>query len=74
MNPADRAQEIELEEYERNQAKGRLPAPERPSAKWCVGHGCGERIPEARRKALPGVQLCVDCQILFEETERRVKL
>ena len=23
---------------------------------------CGEPIPEARRKALPGVKLCVDCQ------------
>ena len=22
---------------------------------------CGEEIPEARRKALPGVKLCVDC-------------
>lgn len=23
---------------------------------------CGEPIPEARRKALPGVQLCINCQ------------
>lgn len=23
---------------------------------------CGEPIPEARRKALPGVKLCIDCQ------------
>lgn len=23
---------------------------------------CGEEIPEARRRALPGVKLCVDCQ------------
>ena len=23
---------------------------------------CGEDIPEARRKALPGVKLCIDCQ------------
>ena len=23
---------------------------------------CGEEIPNARRKALPGVQLCVSCQ------------
>ncbi len=23
---------------------------------------CGERIPEARRKALPGVRLCIPCQ------------
>ena len=23
---------------------------------------CGERIPEARRRAVPGVRLCVECQ------------
>jgi len=23
---------------------------------------CGERIPEARRKAVPGVRLCIQCQ------------
>ncbi|RUO68729.1 DksA/TraR family C4-type zinc finger protein [Idiomarina ramblicola] len=23
---------------------------------------CGERIPEARRKAITGVRLCIDCQ------------
>lgn len=30
------------------------------SALDCAGCGC--RIPEARREALPGVQLCVHCQ------------
>lgn len=29
---------------------------------------CGERIPEKRRQALPGVRLCIDCQ---EEQDRR---
>lgn len=67
MTPEDRAQELELEEYERNQEKGRLPQPDRPSAKWCTGHGCGERIPEARRRAIPGVQLCIECQELKEK-------
>jgi phage/conjugal plasmid C-4 type zinc finger TraR family protein len=28
---------------------------------------CGERIPEARRVAVPGVRLCIECQ---EELER----
>ncbi|AJE48002.1 DksA/TraR family C4-type zinc finger protein [Celeribacter indicus] len=23
---------------------------------------CGEEIPEARRRAVPGVKLCIDCQ------------
>lgn len=37
-----------------------------PSAEEC--EECGDEIPEARRKAVPGVQLCVFCQ---EKHERR---
>ncbi len=69
MNSTDRAQQIELEEYERNQAKAIMPKTTRPSAKWCEGAGCGERIPDARRKAVPGVQFCVECQELNERTK-----
>lgn len=32
----------------------------RPAAEEC--RVCGERIPVARRRAVPGVQTCVDCQ------------
>jgi phage/conjugal plasmid C-4 type zinc finger TraR family protein len=39
-------------------ARSRLPAGE--SLPEC--EECGEAIPEARRKALPGVRLCVACQ------------
>jgi phage/conjugal plasmid C-4 type zinc finger TraR family protein len=67
MDEFDRAQALELEEYERNQARAIMPRPKRPSATHCE---CGERIPAARRKAVPGVQTCVDCQ---EELERRSK-
>lgn len=28
---------------------------------------CGEKIPRARRQAVPGVQLCVDCQEYAEK-------
>lgn len=31
-----------------------------PSARFCAE--CDDPIPEARRRAIPGVQLCVDCQ------------
>lgn len=31
-----------------------------PSAELC--RECGAPIPEARRRAVPGVTLCVDCQ------------
>ena len=31
--------------------------------------GCEEMIPQARRKALPGVRLCVDCQSALEKRQ-----
>ena len=39
-------------------ARSRLPKGE--SAREC--DECGEPIPEKRRKAIPGVRTCVDCQ------------
>ena len=33
--------------------------------------GCGCRIPAARRRAVPGVELCVDCQAYNEWRESR---
>lgn len=39
-------------------ARARLPVGE--GTQECVE--CGEPIPEARRKALPGAHTCVDCQ------------
>lgn len=39
-------------------ARARLPAG--PGELYCIE--CGEEIPEARRKALPGVTTCVACQ------------
>lgn len=41
-----------------------LPAGE--SARECIE--CGEPIPDARRQALPGVQLCIACQ---EEADKQ---
>lgn len=38
----------------------------KPSAEEC--EECGDEIPEARRLAVPGVQLCVFCQ---EKHERK---
>lgn len=32
------------------------------SAVDCEGERCGEPIPEERRRAVPGVRLCVTCQ------------
>jgi len=36
------------------------PAPKGESLTHCAE--CDEPIPEARRKAIPGVKLCIDCQ------------
>ena len=45
-------------EDEVNRARSRLP--QGKSALEC--DECGTPIPEARRKAIPGVRLCVTCQ------------
>jgi len=37
----------------------------RPSLSECKA--CGEEIPEARQKAVPGVQLCLECATLNEK-------
>ena len=46
-------------------ARSRLPAGE--SLTHC--EECGADIPEARRKAVPGVRLCVDCQSVHDEQQ-----
>jgi phage/conjugal plasmid C-4 type zinc finger TraR family protein len=48
------------------QARSRLPEGE--GVTHCVE--CEEPIPEARRKAIPGVRLCVDCQSEFEKHQK----
>lgn len=60
----DRAQELEIEEWERRQRDAVRPAPVRESSPDC--RHCGDPIPEARRKAVPGCQLCVECQTYIE--------
>lgn len=47
------------EAVERQRARARLAAAN-DSAEFCVE--CDEPIPQARRDAIPGVQMCVDCQ------------
>jgi len=36
------------------------------SAEACEASDCGEPIPERRRRAVPGVRLCIECQERFE--------
>jgi phage/conjugal plasmid C-4 type zinc finger TraR family protein len=51
-------------------AKSRLPAGE--SLTHC--QECEEPIPEARRKALPGVKYCVACQAELEKKQKAAAL
>jgi phage/conjugal plasmid C-4 type zinc finger TraR family protein len=44
---------------------------DRLSARWCAGAHCGARIPDERRRAIPGVQLCAECQTEKEKRERQ---
>lgn len=40
------------------------------SAKFCQDAACGVRIPLLRRKSIPGVQLCAECQEIKEKKKR----
>ncbi len=51
-------------------ARSRLPEGE--SLTHC--EECGAEIPEARRKAMPGVRYCVRCQSEVEKTLKTVTL
>ena len=52
-------------EDEVNRARSRLPQGD--SALEC--YECGATIPEARRKAIPGVRLCVSCQETIDQEQ-----
>ena len=51
-------------------AKSRLPDGE--SLTHC--EECGAAIPEARRRAMPGVRYCVQCQSELEKRQKTVTL
>ena len=53
-------------------ARARRNLPKGESLHFC--EECGEPIPEARRKALPGVRLCVACQEEADKDQRAVSL
>ena len=44
----------------------------RPTAFYC--HECGEEIPDARRKAVPGTQQCVECASINPERPCHVRM
>ena len=52
--------------------RARQNVPQGESLLYC--EECGEEIPEARRKAMPGVRLCVGCQEEADKQNRAVSL
>lgn len=62
MDVFDRASEQEQRFREQALALQARRMPRGPSATHCREPDCGVEIPRARREALPGVQICVDCQ------------
>ena len=70
---ADRASRVEAEFLEAalQRQRQRCASPQE-SALEC--QCCGEPIPDARRRAVPGVQTCVDCQADLELAAKGVRL
>lgn len=60
----DRAQELELRQREEALAAFASTISHGNSYSHC--DDCGDPIPDARRKAVPGCTRCVDCQSLHE--------
>ena len=52
--------------------RARQNVPSGESLEYC--EECGEEIPEARRKALPGVRLCISCQEEFDRRHKAISL
>lgn len=52
--------------------RARANLPQGVSLEYC--QECGETIPEARRRALPGVRLCITCQEEADKEQRAVAL
>jgi len=66
MDCFDRAQELEEAQRQAAIDEARSHVPHGESEKFCVMPDCGEPIPEARRQAVPGCRLCIDCQARLE--------
>ena len=50
--------------------RARSELPSGPGRENC--EECGERIPDARREALPGVRFCVTCQETLDQEQAAV--
>jgi RNA polymerase-binding transcription factor DksA len=64
MDDCDYASRIEEQFRARVIAECTRPIPDMPieGPTHCTNEACGVEIPQARRDAIPGCRLCVDCQ------------
>lgn len=69
MDDADLAVRHEQRAEERAKAQRMFAKPAKPSASHCIE--CGEGISQARQEAVPGVELCIECQTLAEKGNKR---
>lgn len=69
MDDADLAVKHEQRAEERAKARRLSAKPAKSSASHCIE--CGEAISQARQQAVPGVELCIECQTLEESRARR---
>ena len=60
MDAADIAAEREAIHREESLDRARAARPDGPSRETCAE--CGDPIPVARQRAVPGVRLCIHCQ------------
>jgi phage/conjugal plasmid C-4 type zinc finger TraR family protein len=65
MDIVDDAQRREQAFLRASLANARGTAPQGESRTTCAE--CGDPIPEARQKAVPGVRLCISCQMELED-------
>ena len=77
MDLEDQAQALEQQQRDDAIAAARGNPPRGDwralSKKWCDGPACGERIPDERRRAIPGVTFCIECQTRREKEQGQMR-
>lgn len=68
VDEIDRDQEFNEQQLEVMITRARSTPVHAAASSFC--HGCGEAIPENRRRLLPGTSLCIECQTESERQHR----
>jgi phage/conjugal plasmid C-4 type zinc finger TraR family protein len=68
LEESDMAQLLSVTANDDAVAKFRASLPKGPSLFECLD--CGESIPEARRKAVMGCTMCIECQLYHDKRKK----